>query len=255
MRDAADDVHAEVERALEIARCVRGTEIAVLRKGDELQIEIGLHLLFHLDERLDGDQAVVADVDMAANGEQALRDGEIAVAQRTLRHRFVSEVRLEFAPEGDSLEQRAGDVEAGKAERQRRVQVKVAIDEGRREKVSAPVDRLPRLGHDRRLDRGDAAGGDRDVLPFAPVRQRGVADDQIEGHAASPRLLRQSSRMPERPPSPKVGLGKRLDVKRMTRTANAKTRIAPARMSTPRSGVSWCWTKPIRCRVSAVMPT
>ncbi len=98
MRDAADDVDAEVERAFEIARCVRGTEIAVLGKRDELQIEIGLHLLLHLDERFDGDQPVVAHVDMTANGEQALRDGKIAVTQRPLRHRFVGEMRLEFAP-------------------------------------------------------------------------------------------------------------------------------------------------------------
>ena len=129
MRDAADDVDAEVERALEVARRGWGPEIAVLRKGDELQVEIGFHLLFHLDERFDRDQPVVAHVDMTANGEQALRDGEIAVGERALRHRFVGEMRLEFAPERDSLEQRAGDVEAGKAKRQRRVQVKVAIDE------------------------------------------------------------------------------------------------------------------------------
>ena len=44
MRDAADDLDAEVERALEIARGGGRAEIAVLREGDELQVEIGLHL-------------------------------------------------------------------------------------------------------------------------------------------------------------------------------------------------------------------
>ena len=41
MRDAADDVDALVERALEILRGGRRAEIAVLRKGDELQVDIG----------------------------------------------------------------------------------------------------------------------------------------------------------------------------------------------------------------------
>src|SRR5262245_5739243 len=70
MRDAANDVDAKVERPPEVARRVWGAKIAVLGKCDELQIEIGLHLLSYVDERLDGDQPVVADVDMTANGEQ-----------------------------------------------------------------------------------------------------------------------------------------------------------------------------------------
>ena len=164
MRDAADNVHAEVERALKVARRVGGTEIAVLGKRDELQIEIGLHPLFHIEQRFDGDQPVVANVNMAANGEQALRDSEIAVTQRTLRHRFVGEMRFEFAPEGDSLKQRARDVQTRKSKRQGRVEMKVAVDEGRGEKVSVGVDRLSRFGHDRRLDRSDAAACDCDVL-------------------------------------------------------------------------------------------
>ena len=92
---------------------------------------------------------------------------------------------LQFAPERDSLEQRAGDVEAGKAKRQRRVQVKVAIDERGREKAAARVDRLPRLGFDSALDRNNATGGDRNVLTFAAIGQRGVADNEIEGHSQS----------------------------------------------------------------------
>ena len=76
MRNAADDVDAQVERALQVARGVRRAEVAVLRKRDELQVEIGLHPLLHLEQRLDREQAVVADVDMAADREQALRDGQ-----------------------------------------------------------------------------------------------------------------------------------------------------------------------------------
>ena len=72
--------------------------------------------------------------------------------------------------------------------------------------------------------------------------------------AASPRMTSPRTTSP-RETSPSVGLGKRFDVNRMTRTARARMRMAPARMTTPRSAASSCWTKPIRCRVSAVMPT
>ena len=41
MRNAADHVDALVERALEVLRGVRRAEIAVLREGDELQVDIG----------------------------------------------------------------------------------------------------------------------------------------------------------------------------------------------------------------------
>ena len=60
--------------------------VAVLREGDELEVEIGLDPLSDLEQRLDRDQPVVADVDMAADREQALADGEVAVAQRALDH-------------------------------------------------------------------------------------------------------------------------------------------------------------------------
>ncbi len=202
MRNAADDVDAEIERALEIPRRIRRAEIPVLRKGDELQVEIGLHLLPHLEQRLDGEQPVVADVDMAADGEKALRHGEIAIAERALGDRLVRQLRLEFAPERDPFQQRPGDVEPGQPERQRRVHMEVAVDERRGKKIAARVDRSLRLRADLRLDRGDAAGGDGDVLSLAPVRQRRVADDQVEGHRARPLARPQSSRTPLRPPSP-----------------------------------------------------
>ena len=118
----------------------RRAVVAVLREGDELQVEIGRDLRLHLEQRLDGEQPVVADVDMAADREQALRYRQVAVAQRPLDHRLVREERLQLAPERDAFEQRAGLVEARQAERQRRVHVEVAVDEGRRDEVAAGVD-------------------------------------------------------------------------------------------------------------------
>ena len=84
MRDAADHVDALVERALEILRSIRRAVVAVLREGDELQVDIGSDLLLHLEQRVDGRQPVVADVDMRADREQPLGDGEVAIAERAL---------------------------------------------------------------------------------------------------------------------------------------------------------------------------
>ena len=45
MRDAADDVDAHRERALEAVERAGAAQHAVLRKRDELQVEVRLHLL------------------------------------------------------------------------------------------------------------------------------------------------------------------------------------------------------------------
>ena len=111
MRNAADDIDALVERALQVLRRVGRAEIAVLRERDELQVDVGRDLLLHVEQRIDRDEPVVADVDMAADREQALDDREVAVAQRALGDRFRREQRLQLAPQRDAFEQRAGLIE------------------------------------------------------------------------------------------------------------------------------------------------
>ena len=64
MRDAADDVHTHRQRTLHVVERARGAQHAVLRKRDELQVEIGLHLFAHVEQRLDGEQPRIANVDM-----------------------------------------------------------------------------------------------------------------------------------------------------------------------------------------------
>ena len=49
----------------------REAQIAVLRERDELQVEVRLNLLLHLQQRLDRQQPVVADIDVAADRQQA----------------------------------------------------------------------------------------------------------------------------------------------------------------------------------------
>ena len=184
MRDAADYVDAEVERALQVRRGGRRAEIAVLRKGDELQVEIGRDLLLHLEQRFDRQQPVVADVDVRAHRQQTLGDGEVAIAQRAFGDRLVGQQRLQLAPQRDAFEQGARLVEPRQAERQRRVHVEMAVDERRRDQPPLRLDDDARLGGDCGLDRDDAAVARGDVDSAAAVGQVRAADDEVEGHLA-----------------------------------------------------------------------
>jgi hypothetical protein len=80
MRDAADHVDAQFEGALEVLSGVWVAIVAVLREGHELQVDIAGDAAFHLQQRLHRGQPVVADIDVGADGEQAARHGEVAVA-------------------------------------------------------------------------------------------------------------------------------------------------------------------------------
>ena len=160
----------------------RRAVVAVLREGDELQVDIGRDRLLHVEQRLDREQPVVADIDMGADREQPLADREVAIAERPLHHRLMGEERLELAPERDAFEQRARLVEPRQAERQRRIHVEMAVDEGRRHQPPAASIVRPRLAGDVRLDRGDLAAGAGDVDAGAPVGKGGVLDEEVDGH-------------------------------------------------------------------------
>ena len=54
MRNAADHIDAHVERLVKRRDDAGAAQIAILRKGNELEIDIGLHPLAHLQQRLDG---------------------------------------------------------------------------------------------------------------------------------------------------------------------------------------------------------
>ena len=179
MRNAADHVDALVERAVEILRGRRRAEIAVLRKRDELQVDIGRDLLLHVEQRIDRGEPIVADIDMAADREQALRDREIAIAQRALGDRLGRQQRLQLAPQRDAFEQGAGLVQPRQPQRQRRVHVEMDVDEGRRHQQALRVDGARRFAREAAFERRDLAVADADV-ELAPVGQGGVADDQVE---------------------------------------------------------------------------
>jgi hypothetical protein len=156
-------------------------------------LEIRRDLTLDLEQRINRQQSIVADVDVAPDREQALRDRKVAIAQRPLDHRLVREHGFQLAPERNALKQRARAIEARQAERKRRVHVEMGIDEGRRDQIALGVDGARGLGRDAALDRGNAAVRHGDVEAAAAVRQGGVADDQIEGHAPGAPLLARSA--------------------------------------------------------------
>ena len=181
MRNAADDVEAHIERAVDEIDRARRTVVTILREGHELQIDVRLHLLAHFDHRFSSEKARIADIDMAANGQQALRNGQIAITQRALDHGFNGQHRLQFAPERDAFKKRTGTVEAWQAKRQGRVHMEMRIDERRGHEPVGRIDFLSRLmlplGGP---DIGNLAVLDQNVLLLATVGEIGVSHDQIE---------------------------------------------------------------------------
>ena len=130
---------------LRLSARARRAQIAVLRKGDELQVDVGRDALLHLEQRLDRQQPVVADVDMAADRQQALADRPVAVARARARSppRRVSSGFS--SPHSAMPSSSVPDwLTRGRPERQRRVHVEVAVDEGRRDQPALRVDRCAR---------------------------------------------------------------------------------------------------------------
>ena len=82
---------------------------------------------------------------MAANRQQPLRHGKIAIAQCPADDRVGSQTGLQLAPYGDALKQGAGHVMARHAKRQRCIHVEMRIDKWRRKQIALGVDHRPRL--------------------------------------------------------------------------------------------------------------
>ena len=162
MRDAADDVDALVEGAGQVREAVRRAEEPVLRKGDELEVEVGGDGAPDLEERVDADQPRVGGVDVAADREEAHRHRPVAVGERAVADLLEGRDRAEFAPELDALEQRPGRVDPRQAVGQRCVHVEVRVDERRGDEVAGGVDAPAGFGVEA------ADGGDRSpVMPMS----------------------------------------------------------------------------------------
>ena len=157
VQDAADHVHAQVEREFQVVHAAFGAQHAVLRKGDQLQVDIGRDAAFDFEQGFDRQQAGVAGIDMAADRQQAPGDGPVAVGEGALDDGVGPQEGFEFAPHGDAFEQRAAFVDARQAVAQRGVHVEMGIDERRAQQVALRVDDFMRRGVQAGRDLGDAA--------------------------------------------------------------------------------------------------
>ena len=179
MRDAAHHIDTHVEGANGVLMR-RGVAVEpVLREGDELQVDVVLHRLAHVEQGFDAQKPVVAGVDMAADRQKPQRGGPIAIFQRAgfdlvLGHHF-----LEFAPEADAFQKRARGVDPRGAVAERGVHVEMRVDEGRADEVAAGVDGVAGLGGGEVFDGGDAVALDADV-GGAAVGERAAFDDEVE---------------------------------------------------------------------------
>ncbi len=96
------------------------------------------------------------------------------------------QIRERLAPKPDALGERARRIcLAGKAERQRGVEVKMRVHEGRRHQQPARVDLVRGGAGDTWRDRDDTPARRGDVDAGAAVGQGGVANKKIEHHAGS----------------------------------------------------------------------
>ncbi|MNN25578.1 hypothetical protein D3C81_1390560 [compost metagenome] len=184
MRDAAHHVDAHGDRALQIVEGAGTAQDAVLRERHQLQIEIRRHLPLDVEQRFDGQQARVADIDVRADGQQATRHGPVAVLQGAVHQCLLRQLRFQLAPQGDAFEQGSGGVYARQAIAERGVHVEVGVDERRRDEVALGVDLLRARHGQGGADGGDAAALDGDIDGAAPVGQAGIADDKV--HADTP---------------------------------------------------------------------
>ena len=179
MRDAADHVHAHVERPGQVGHADGRAQVSVLRKGHELQVEMVPDRFANVEERRDAREARIGRVDVAADGEQAAPDGPVAVPERPRDVVVERERGLQLLPQRDALEKGSRAVVPRAARGQRRVHVKVGIDERRRDQTAPAVDLLCAGGVRNGADGRDSPRLDPDVDVFAPVGKIAAPKDQV----------------------------------------------------------------------------
>src|SRR3546814_13757082 len=96
--------------------------------SDVCSSDLVLHRLAHFQKGLYGQEPVVADVDVAADGQRAARERPAAEREGALLDRLDRQMRLQPAPEGDAFQQGAAPVQPRQAEAEGRVHVEVTVD-------------------------------------------------------------------------------------------------------------------------------
>ena len=185
MRDAADDLDPHIQRADHVVPPGRRAIQPVLRKGDQLQVQIGGDAAAHLQHGLDPAQVVGGGVHMAADRQQAHRHRPVAISDGPVDHVIDAGQIAQFPPQRDPFQQGARGVHARDAIGQGGVQMEMRIDKGRADQIARGLDH-PGGGGVHAPHLGDAVAADGDI-GHAAVGQRAALDDQIE-HQRSPLL-------------------------------------------------------------------
>ena len=167
--DASDHVHPPVEGPGHVVGRAPVAVVAVLREGDELEVDPRGELLAELEQRVHRHQRFVGHVHVAPDREAPPGDRPVAELAGPALHVLRGEGRDEVAPDLDALEQGAAAVDAGPARAQGRVEMEVGVDEGRGDEPAVEGQGLAgrRLDAGRHL--GDAPVPDGDVDADAAV--------------------------------------------------------------------------------------
>src|SRR5260221_8857691 len=185
MRNAANHIDPLVEGADQIGGGRLMPQIAVLRKGHQLQVEIRRHFSADLQQGIHSQQAIITDIDMAADRQGATRNRPMAELARSPLDHLDRQVRLQFAPELDALQQSATLVEPRLAEAQGRIHVKMTVDKRRCHQATTRIDLATGFGSDGRFNGRNAPILDTDIDASTAIRQSGTTQQQIEHQRSS----------------------------------------------------------------------
>ena len=140
MRNAAHYVGAHFDGAgHQLAPAGEGLN-ALLRKGDDLQVDKMGGLFFHLQHRFKRGQGGVGDIDVGAHVLYAVIAQHTDRFQRPLARIFYRDALFTLAPAGDTLEQRTAHIPLRLARRQGSIQVDMRLDERRDNQLLLRVD-------------------------------------------------------------------------------------------------------------------
>ena len=200
VRNAADHFDAEVQRALQVVQRTGRAQHAVLRKRNQLQIEVRGDSLLDFQQGLHRQQARIAHVDVGANRQQSLGHRPVAISQRALDDGLESELRLELAPQRDALQQRAALIDARQPVGQRRVHVEMGVDERRRHELAGRIERLARSAGDARPTSTIRPSWTAMSMPVRPsgrlaflIRRSSMGSSRLDKRAPALRLCRRTN--------------------------------------------------------------
>src|ERR1700730_13917239 len=209
MRDPADDVGAQLDRLPHQSLPIGKGLDPLLGKGDQLERDLIREFLLQLHKRPERGQLRIADVDVAADEEDAVRDLPAQHLRDPTLDVLERQVLNPLAPDRDAFEEGTAEILAGLADGEHGVEVDVRLDQGGCEQVAPGVDHLAgggRLraggggndpvaldGHARQGGRAGQAGiGDQEIQHARSVRRPAghrVADDLECGRSWQPRKL------------------------------------------------------------------